>query len=82
MAVRVTLKTNIAAGGSGSAFFDDTSFANAAAAISAISNGFIVFPSPVDPGGSVSPDARAYNVASIESIITISGTDPATAVTA
>ena len=82
MAVRVTPKMDNYAGGSGSAFFDDTSFANAAAAIAAVSNGFIVFPSPVDPGGSVAADPRAINTARIYSIVTISGTDPATSVTA
>jgi hypothetical protein len=76
MSVRVTFVADDVSGGSIGSFFDDTSFANAQAAVATVSNGFLYFPSPVDPSsGGVSMEPRAHATSRIFSIVTIAA-DP------
>ena len=60
------------AGGSGGDAFTSTDYANAAAAVAAVSNGFIVFANPVDPTQSTSlGKSRAVSVSAIREIVSL-----------
>ena len=72
MAVSVTFVGPSYSGGSGSDSFTSADYADAAAAVAAESNGFIVFANPIDQGQTTSlGKSRAASIAWIKEIVTL-----------